>query len=100
MKNKLGDGNAAAVLASIRRCTSDRTHAKYSEVREDLKTRGAHVRLLSLRVYMQRLKHRKLLSVSHRTIDRQTYANFRLTAKGRKLLKQWDSLMEECLNEI
>ena len=62
---QLRDSPAAAVLAAIQREQSQSGEVGYSEIQDALKQKGVKVNLMSLRVYVQRLRDRKLLGTTY-----------------------------------
>ncbi len=90
---QLRDSPAAAVLAAINRELKQTGHAGYAEIQQSLLNKKVDVQLLSLRVYVQRLRNRKLIKTEYWKENGQTFAYFKPTKKGQSLLKQWRQLI-------
>ncbi len=99
---KLRDSPAAAILATIQRQTQTQIDGLvgYEEIQKGLKQKGVKTNLKSLRVYIQRLKRRKLIKAQYipftgfktKTQDNK-YAYFSLTKKGHNLLDKWQQIL-------
>lgn len=92
----LRDSPAAAILATIQRQThtpKDRL-VGYEHIQKGLKEKGVQTNLQSLRVYVQRLKKRKLIKTQYITYTNNTYAYFNLTKKGHNLLNKWQQILD------
>jgi repressor of nif and glnA expression len=97
----LRDSPAAAILATIQRQTHKQTDGLvgYEHIQKELKQKGVKTNLQTLRVYVQRLKHRKLIKTQYYTVLKtktsknhfasNQYAYFNLTKKGKNLLAQF-----------
>jgi predicted transcriptional regulator len=99
---QLRDSPAAAILATIQRQTITQTDGLvgYEHIQKGLQQKGVKTNLQSLRVYVQRLKHRQLIKTQYITYTEfkaQTqgnkYAYFNLTKKGKNLLNKWQQLL-------
>ena len=97
---QLRDSPAAAVLAAIQR-ESEVGEVGYSEIQKALKQKGVKAYIMSLRVYVQRLRDRKLLGATYysyqgyqATKQSNKYAYFHLTQKGQRLLEKWQDILQ------
>ena len=98
----LRDSPAAAILATIQRETQKQIDGLvgYEEIQKGLKQNGVKTNLKSLRVYVQRLKQRKLIKTQYITYtgfktktQGNKYAYFNLTKKGQNLLGKWQKIL-------
>jgi hypothetical protein len=98
----LRDSPAAAILATIQQQTHTQTDGLvgYEHIQKGLKQKGVKTNLKSLRVYIQRLKHRKLIKTQYITYTQfkiktqgNKYAYFNLTKKGENLLTKWQQML-------
>tara|TARA_R110000751_G_scaffold45637_3_gene103400 strand:+ start:893 stop:1201 length:309 start_codon:yes stop_codon:yes gene_type:complete len=99
---QLRDSPAAAILATIQRQTLTQLDGLvgYEQIQKGLKQKGVKTNLLSLRVYVQRLKQRKLIKTQYITYtgfktktQSNKYAFFNLTKKGHNLLNKWQQIL-------
>lgn len=97
---QLRDSPAAAVLAAIQR-VSVSGEVGYAEIQKELKNKGVKTNIMSLRVYVQRLRDRKLITTVYcnyrgyqATKQSNKYAYFYLTLKGQRLLEKWKDILQ------
>lgn len=79
-----------AYLAAISRHGSG---AVVENVQHELLQKKVKVELASMRVALQRLRHRKLVTAKSIPHDHANRVEYRLTAKGRILLQRWRDLL-------
>jgi repressor of nif and glnA expression len=99
---KLRDSPAAAILATVQMQTDKDPCALvgYEQIQKALKNKGVNANIRSLRVYVQRLRDRKLVKTIYYTFrgyesskQSNKYAHFNLTRKGQQLLLKWQDIL-------